>query len=748
MENLRFSLVCFETAADQVCGVLLGTAFSGIERSVQKVKAAASDWLKRQWDDDPDALQPDLFDPQLRRFAVPLQLAYPSPKGPYPLPNATVLEVEAVYGAVPATGAWRCYLPWLEVTFFYYQPEQLPDLVAHFTRQRLEGRPPEEVAPYLTPGRVWLEELLLRHQRPDRTTPRPSPALQRLAHLADRLPGPRSLQRLFPEAPWERAAEVEQVVQLWTGPRCQVLLVGAAGAGKTVVLQEAIRKVQALTRGRRPAPTFWRSSARRLLAQARYLGEWQEICDQLIDDLEAEHGILWLNDLPELLRTGGEGAEDSLAAYLLTALRQGRMQLVGEVTERELAAMRRQLPAFAELFRVVPIAELDPLACGRVIQQLGQYAAQHLAVNPTPRALDLSYRLLARHVRYECFPGKAARFLTACVRRARADSADVLDESAVLAEFSRQTGFPELLLRDEIPLAPAELQTFFGSRVIGQPDAVANLCGLVATFKAGLNDPARPIATLLFTGPTGVGKTAAALALAEFFFGAGATRSPLFRLDMSEFQYAGQLHRLLGDDRRPSTLVQHVRDRPFSVILFDEIEKADPLIFDALLTTLDEGLLTDARGRTTDFRSAVIILTTNLGARYGTAPGFLAGDAQTGDRDIRQHFRPEFFNRIDRVVRFQALDRDAMALIANRELAALASRSGFAKRGLRLQFHPSCAEHIATAGYHPRYGARPLQRAIERDIVAPLARLLLQQPRKNQMLHLSYDSTGLVVEAS
>jgi len=271
--------------------------------------------------------------------------------------------------------------------------------------------------------------------------------------------------------------------------------------------------------------------------------------------------------------------------------------------------------------------------------------------------------------------------------------------------------------------------------------------------KAGINDPAKPFATLLFAGPTGVGKTAAAKALAEYFFANGQTHDPLMRIDMSEFQHPAHIGRLIGyeqgrDGATPGKLIQHVRNKPFSVILLDEIEKAHDSIFDALLSMLDEGLLTDRLGRTADFRNTIIIMTTNLGVSSGTPIGFADNRTdQVSIGDIKAFFRPEFFNRIDRVVTFDSLDRETIEQIAKRELGLLQRRPGISQRGIALRFSLRLVEEVTKVGFSPKYGARPLQRAIERLVVPVLTGWLLGK-QQGDVLLVDWGDGGVEVRAA
>ncbi|MBK9012851.1 MAG: ATP-dependent Clp protease ATP-binding subunit [Saprospiraceae bacterium] len=317
----------------------------------------------------------------------------------------------------------------------------------------------------------------------------------------------------------------------------------------------------------------------------------------------------------------------------------------------------------------------------------------------------------------------------------------------MLAQFIRRTGLPELFLRDDLLLDQVALRNFFNEKIIGQEAATEKLTDVIKVFKAGLNNPQKPITTLVFAGPTGVGKTAAAQALAQYFFGLGQKTSPLIRIDMSEFQHPSQITRFLGTGTEPGKLVQQVRERPFAVLLLDEAEKATPAIFDAFLTVLDEGMLVDAFGRVTNFRNCIIILTTNLGASNRASIGYgnRMPDDETYRSAIGKFFRPEFVNRIDHVVVFQPLAQDSIRLIAQKELEEVKSREGFAKRNLKIKFTLRTEAYIAQVGFHEKYGARPLQRAVEDVLVKSIAKWLLENPAiENQVLEVDVNEKGNV----
>jgi len=385
-----------------------------------------------------------------------------------------------------------------------------------------------------------------------------------------------------------------------------------------------------------------------------------------VDALASVNGVLWITDFISLLSTGGEGAEDSIAAYLYSFVKRGRLRIISELLPQELEVARAKLPAFVQQFKIMNVSELDKQETRLVLKNYVAYIEANFDVQVKNESLDTALQLSSRYLKYEKSPGNILKFFSSCLKNLPHDGEKRIDKPYILSQFIEYTGLPRPLLDDTIPVTEHELMSYFGERIIGQDAILRQLCRTVQLFKAGLNDPQKPIATLLFAGPTGVGKTAATKALAEFFFSAGQKKNPLFSIDMSEFQHPGQIVRLIGDHSQPGKLVSHVRSQPFSVVLLDEIEKAHSSIYDTLLTVLDEGILTDRSGRVTDFRSCIIIMTTNLGVSASNTLGFIPA--------IKQHFRPEFFNRIDYVLGFNSLDKKAILAITERELKLLHKR--------------------------------------------------------------------------
>jgi ATP-dependent Clp protease ATP-binding subunit ClpC len=361
--------------------------------------------------------------------------------------------------------------------------------------------------------------------------------------------------------------------------------------------------------------------------------------------------------------------------------------------------------------------------------------------------VQLAYRLFHRFRPYDAFPGKASAFVAGLIQQASTRENREIEPAEVLARFIDETGLPEWLLRDDQPLAESDVFAHLSARVIGQETACRAATGVITTFKAGLNDPGRPLGVLLFSGPTGVGKTELARGISDYLFGHGASRDRLVRLDMSEYSGHGASERLVSDARGdPSEFIKRVRSQPFCVVLLDEIEKASPDVFDMLLAVFDEGRLTDRFGRVTTFQSAVLVLTSNLGAKASGGMGFGAERGPDYDGEVLRFFRPEFYNRLDGVVAFAPLQPETIRKIAAKELADLTRREGFAKAELTLTWDDAVIALVAQAGFDRRYGARPLQRALEELVVTPLARHIAQNPgTRRASVQLTVDGGRVVL---
>jgi ATP-dependent Clp protease ATP-binding subunit ClpB len=284
-------------------------------------------------------------------------------------------------------------------------------------------------------------------------------------------------------------------------------------------------------------------------------------------------------------------------------------------------------------------------------------------------------------------------------------------------------------------------------RVVGQDEALKVVANAVRRSRAGLQDPNRPIGSFVFLGPTGDGKTELARALAEFLFD---DESNIVRIDMSEYQERHTVSRLIGAPPgyvgydEGGQLTEAVRRKPYSVVLFDEIEKAHPEVFNTLLQLLDDGRLTDGHGRTVNFKNTVVIMTSNIGSHYIMELGPEAAEPKVMEA-LRQHFRPEFLNRIDDIIMFHSLSRSDLARIVEIQLAHL--RRLLAERKLWLELTDAATMHLAEVGYDPTFGARPLKRVIQRELQDPLALALLQgEFQEGDTIRVDFTEGSIVFE--
>jgi ATP-dependent Clp protease ATP-binding subunit ClpA len=557
-----------------------------------------------------------------------------------------------------------------------------------------------------------------------------------------------------------RDVEVEQVFASLLEAR-SVLIVGPGGAGKTAVLHEAIHR---MTHGEAPellcSKQVVQVSTSRLEAGAMNIGGWAETLQTVIDALiEAGDILLYFDDIWNLPNAGRYmGARESFATHLRPYLENRRIVLLGESTPENFSHGRaagrdvvRGFPladdhSLMAHLQVLPLAEPDLRATRELLTSVALELEIERGVRIDAPVVDRCVSLARRFLPYEAFPGKAVRLLRQVARAPAPDPTSghrdgvaapsrplVIDTEMVVKAFGQLTELPERLFSDAISLSPDEVHTYFEDRVVGQPEAISAVADVVTLIKAELTDPGRPLGVLLFVGPTGSGKTLLAKTLAEYLFG---SEEKLTRFDMSEYQHpqrAGDFSRSLGEA---------LRQKPFSVVLFDEIEKADPLVFDLFLQAFDEGRLTDPEGYTVDMRSAVLVLTSNLGTDTARRRGL--GFVEQGQDLQREHvkaveefFRPELVNRIDRILVFRTLAAADIRRIARRELGKALVREGVQRRNILLDFDDDVLDVLLRAGFSEQYGARPLQRAIKDLVLVPLARHIARAPgATDQLLEL------------
>jgi len=532
-----------------------------------------------------------------------------------------------------------------------------------------------------------------------------------------------------------RVDEINRVIQILARrTKNNPVLVGDPGVGKTAIVEGL---AQAIVEGRVP-PVLQEARVVALdlagvVAGTKYRGEFEERLRQIIEELKTGKVIAFLDELHTLIGAGGaEGTLDA-ANILKPALSRGEIQLVGATTTGEYHRYVEKDAALERRFQPVIVLEPSPEETLEILKGLRpRYEAHHGVVIPD-EILKASVRIGERGLPGRNFPDKAI---------------DLIDEAASRVRLNASLGMPVQTDEDDTPVVSREdLETVVDSwggvyvddseeenlldlenrlreKVVGQDEAVRALASALRRAKVGLGGRARVTASFLFVGPSGVGKTQLAKALAETLFG---SERALIRFDMSEFQEPHSISKLIGappgyvGHEQGGRLTEAVRKQPFSVVLLDEIEKAHPDIYGTFLQVLDDGRLTDGLGRTVDFRRVILIMTSNTGFNVGPAIGFTDSEVDS-ESPLKALFAPEFLDRLDEVIRFNTLGEDELVQIAGFMLQEIAEE--LASRDVEVEFDESVARWIVSQA--PKQGsARVLRGIIRNKIEDPLSLQLL-----------------------
>jgi ATP-dependent Clp protease ATP-binding subunit ClpC len=430
--------------------------------------------------------------------------------------------------------------------------------------------------------------------------------------------------------------------------------------------------------------------------------------------------------------------------------------MIGTTTELEWQQRLAVVSAISENSQIVRVPEPSIDEAIEILKTITPRMATDYSVAIADDAVALAVRLAKRYMPSTPLPRSAEHLLhrsAAMVSMSQQNQLafkpelkdSSLDAEDVTLTASQMTGIPVNKLGEDERVRYASMVEHLQERVIGQDEAVVSVSRAIKTARVGLKDAKRPIGAFLFLGPTGVGKTELARALAEFMFG---SEDAMLPLDMSEFKDESSLNRLIGspsgyvDSEAGGQLTERVKQQPYILVLFDEVEKAHPRILDILLQVIEEGRLTDGRGNTTNFSETVIILTSNLGSDALAVPVITDEVRDEAMEDVREWFRPEFLNRLDEVIMFNALSNESLEKIL-RLLLKKETKMG-SERGLNLTFTDAAVAWMMTQNTEPQYGARPLQRIIRRSVREPLADFLLKSnPAAGTEVKIDANGSGL-----
>ena len=617
-----------------------------------------------------------------------------------------------------------------------------------------------------------------------------------------------------------RRVEMERVMQVLSRrTKNNPVLIGEPGVGKTAVVEglaqaivhgdvpETIKDKQ-----------IYSLDMGSLVAGSRYRGDFEERLKKVLKEIRTRGDIiLFIDEIHTLVGAGAAEGSIDAAQMLKPMLARGELQTIGATTNDEYRKYIEKDAALERRFQPVKVEEPSVEETVEILKGLRDRYEAHHRVIITDAAIQAAAELADRYISDRFLPDKAIdlvdeagarlriRRMTAPpelreldekiaeVRRNKEAAIDdqdfekaasLRDEESKLAEerkakeeawkggesdeiaevgdqeiaevLAMSTGIPVVRLTQTETAKLLKMEDELHKRVIGQDEAVKALAQSIRRTRSGLKDPNRPGGSFIFAGPTGVGKTELAKALAEFLFG---DEDALIQLDMSEFSEKHTASRLFGAPPgyvgydEGGQLTEKVRRKPFSVVLFDEVEKAHPDIFNSLLQILEEGRLTDSQGRKVDFKNTVIIMTTNLGTRdinKGVLTGFQTADNSTHDygrmkskvaEELKQHFRPEFLNRVDDTIVFPPLTKPEIARIVDLMIAKLAKR--MEAQDMRLQLTDEARELLADVGFDPVLGARPLRRAIQREIEDALSeRILFGELQPGQVVTVGVSGEG------